>query len=107
MPMLENISAVDLLDSMMENTTQRTILFVDESELCTKYLSMSWVLEEAEVVVCDEAIANIFQVGKVPQYRFYLEGSEISNIIGGCNKETLLEHKKNVFGNLLMFKRRG
>ena len=106
MALLENASAGDLF-SLMETRPLLTVLFVDDSDLCKKYLSMPWVAEEAEVLMVDEGIADIFQVGKVPQYRFFLEGSEISNLVGTCNRETILEFKQKIFGNVRTLKPRG
>ena len=106
MAILSDASTGDVFE-LMETRPLLTVLFVDESELCNKYISLPWVAEEAEVFTLDESMAEIFQVGKVPQYRFYLEGSEISNIVGTCNRETILEYKQKVFGNVRTLKPRG
>lgn len=106
MALLENASAIDVL-ALLETRPKLTVLFVDDSELCKKYLSMPWVSEEAEIARVDEDIADIFQVGKVPQYRFFLEGNEVSNLVGTCNRDTVLEFKQKIFGNVLTFKPRG
>ena len=77
-----------------------TILFIDQTKLCQQYVSSSWILEEAEIVTVDQEILDIFQIGKVPQYRFFLQGSEVANLIGTVPRDQLLEMKQKIFGNI-------
>jgi hypothetical protein len=77
-----------------------TLLFIDGQKFCTQYAEYPWVVEEAEVIEVDQEIVEHFQIGKVPQWRFYVKGSEVHHLIGSAPREEFLENKNRVFGNL-------
>ena len=77
-----------------------TILFVDQTDFCTLYHRQPWVEEEAVVIEVDQEILDHFQIGKVPQFRFYVRGSEVSHLVGTVPREDIVKLKKQVFGDL-------
>lgn len=81
-----------------------TILFVDGQKYCQQYADYPWVAEEAEVVDVDQEIVDHFQIGKVPQWRFYMKGTEVHHLIGSASRDEFIENKQKVFGNLRSFK---
>lgn len=76
------------------------VLFVDQSDLCRQYVSMPWVQANSNVVEIDQDILDTFQIGKVPQYRFYMKAQEVANIIGTASQEEFQEIRNKVFGNV-------
>ena len=76
------------------------LLFVDESKFCQQYCQFPWVSEEAEIVAVDQEILEVFQIGKVPQWRFFLEGNEIANLVGTVSREQLMEMKQKLYENV-------
>jgi hypothetical protein len=100
----EEASVLDVF-GLLETRPVLTILFVDDSDLCKNYLSLPWVKEEAEILMVDEGIVDTFQVGKVPQYRFFLAGNEIANLVGTCHREMVLDMKQKVFSNVRPLKK--
>jgi hypothetical protein len=81
-----------------------TLLFIDGQKFCQQYAEYPWVVEEAEIVEVDQEIVEHFQIGKVPQWRFFIKGSEVHHVIGTGSREEFLENKQKVFGNLRSIK---
>lgn len=81
-----------------------TLLFIDGQKFCQQYAEYPWVVEEAEVIEVDAEIVEHFQIGKVPQWRFYVKGSEVHHLIGSAIREEFLENKSKVFGNIRSIK---
>lgn len=89
----------------LEAKTFATILFIDGQKYAQQYAAYPWVsTEEAQVVEVDQEIVDHFQIGKVPQWRFYVKGSEVHHLIGTCTREEFLDNKNKVFGNLRSLK---
>jgi hypothetical protein len=99
MAIYEDASICDVY-SLAETNPILTILFVDDSDLCRNFISQPWVLQEAEVLFIDEAIVDVCDVKTVPQFRFFLEGDEVSKLTGTCSYETLMAQKKSLFGKI-------
>lgn len=85
----------------LETRQTTTILFVDKTDFCSTYSGQSWVEHEAQIVEVDQDIVDHFQIGKVPQYRLYVRGSEVECLIGTIPREDLIEAKKRNFGDLI------
>lgn len=79
------------------------ILFIDQQKFCTQYAEYPWVQEEGQIVEVDQEIVDHFQIGKVPQWRFYIKGGEVHHLIGTASREEFLENKNKVLGNLRSF----
>lgn len=86
--------------ALLEAQQFTIVLFIDGQKFCTQYAEYPWVAEEAEVIEVDQEIVEHFQIGKVPQWRFYVKGSEVHHLIGSAPREEFLENKDKVFGNL-------
>ena len=98
---LNRDSSLDDIFMSLESKQMMTVLFVDQTDFCNSYSQQQWVKDEAEIVEVDQEILDYFQIGKVPQFRFYVRGSEASNLIGTVSREEILKVKKQVFGDLL------
>lgn len=94
-------SSLDDIFICLEAKQIMTVLFVDQTDFCELYSKQAWVADEANVVEVDQEILDHFQIGKVPQYRFYVRGSEVSCLVGTVPREEILKIKKQVFGDLL------
>jgi len=81
----------------IERNALTTILFVDQSLFCNQYTALNWVPEEADIVEVDQEILESFQIGKVPQFRFYFQGSEVGHQIGTLTREQVQDFKKEIF----------
>jgi hypothetical protein len=77
------------------------MLFVDQSSLSKQYVSMPWVQANSNIVEIDQDILDTFQIGKVPQYRFYMKGQEVASIIGTASQEEFEEIHNKVFSNVV------
>lgn len=98
---LNRDSSLDDIFMCLESKQIMTVLFVDQTEFCKLYSEQNWVQDEANVVEVDQEILDHFQIGKVPQYRFYVRGSEVQHLIGTVAREEILKIKKQVFGDLI------
>jgi len=87
----------------LETKQLAVLLFIDGQKFCQNYAEYPWVPEEAQVVEVDQEIVDHFQIGKVPQWRFYVKGGEVHHLIGATTREEFLENKTKVFGNLRPF----
>lgn len=94
-------SSLDDIFICLEAKQIMTLLFVDQTDFCRLYSEQAWVQDEANVVEVDQEILDHFQIGKVPQYRFYVRGSEVQHLVGTVAREDILKIKKQVFGDLL------
>lgn len=88
----------------VETVPQSCILFVDQSVLCSQYSQTPWVGDHTQVVQVDEEIVDNFQIGKVPQFRFYVQGSEVASLVGTASYEEFIEIKERIFGNSIGIK---
>lgn len=84
------------IENVEENPTS-VILFVDQSALCESYTKQAWLQQEnVQVVEVDQEIIDTLQIGKVPQFRFYVAGTEVHDLIGTASYETFLTRKKEL-----------
>lgn len=95
---------LDEVLAFLDSRQIAVVLFVDGQKYCQQYADYPWVGEDAEVVDVDQEIVDHFQIGKVPQWRFYVKGSEVHHLIGTASREEFIENKNKVFGNLRSFK---
>lgn len=103
---MSELSRESHLDEVLAHLAVKQIavvLFVDQQKYCQQYAAYPWVSEEAEVVEVDQEIVDHFQIGKVPQWRFYVKGSEVHYLVGTASREEFLENKNKVFGSLRSF----
>lgn len=78
-----------------------TLLFVDQTKVCEQYTSQAWVPTETHIVEVDSEIIDHFQIGKIPQFRFYKGGSELPfPLVGTISREAFVEQKNMILGNL-------
>jgi hypothetical protein len=98
-------SGLDDIFGFLDSTPIVTILFIDQTDFCRHYAQSSWVQDEANVVEVDQEIVEHFQIGKVPQFRFYLNGSEVASLVGTVPREDIVKMKREVFGELPARKR--
>lgn len=98
---LNRESNLDDVFMHLEERQTTTILFVDQTDFCMAYAEQSWVGIEAQVVEVDQDILEHFQIGKVPQFRLYVRGSEVENLVGTIPREELIAAKKRNFGDLI------
>lgn len=98
---LNRDSSLDDIFYCLENKQIITLLFVDQTEFCTNYSQQQWVKDEADIVEVDQEILDFFQIGKVPQFRFYVRGAEAAHLVGTQSREEILKIKKQVFGDLI------
>jgi hypothetical protein len=89
----------------IETEPVTVVLFVDQTKLCSQYADFPWVRNEAQVVEVDQEILDSFQIGKVPQYRFFLRGNEVASLVGTADFEQYSSLKRKVFGNAQNFPR--
>jgi len=80
------------------------VLFVDQTKQCGQYADFPWVRDEAQVVEVDQEILDSFQVGKVPQFRFFLRGNEVASLIGTASYDEYSALRLKVFGNTQNFR---
>lgn len=90
--------------AFLEKQEVSVLLFIDQQKGCKQYAEYPWVQDVAEVVEVDQEIVDHFQIGKVPQWRFYLKGTEVHHMVGTVARDELMEHRQKVFGNLRPFK---
>jgi hypothetical protein len=95
---------LDDIISFLEAKPFAILLFIDGQKYAQQYADYPWVIEEAQVIEVDQEIVDHFQIGKVPQWRFYVKGSEVHHLIGTCPREEYLDNKNKVFGNLRSLK---
>lgn len=83
------------------------ILYVDKSPLCNQYTlnNSKWMEnEEVRIVEVSQDIVETLQIGKVPQFRFYINGTEVHELIGTVSQADFLERKNNLFSSVLKIK---
>lgn len=102
---LEKTASLAEVFSFIETNSVATVLFVDQTKLCSTYCNFSWVAEQAAVVEVDQEIVDTLQIGKVPQFRFFLNGNEVGAVIGTVEFTDFAEERDRVFGNLKSLKR--
>ena len=82
----------------IEKVPTCVILFVDQSALCTQFTTQGWIQQEGiEVVDVDAEMVDVLQIGKVPQFRFYVEGTEVHDLIGTSTHEHFKTRKSQLF----------
>lgn len=91
------------VSNFLELNEIAVLLFIDQQKFCKQYAEYPWVKEEGQVVEIDQEIVDHFQIGKVPQWRFYIKGSEVYHLVGTADREEFMEHRQKVFGNLRTF----
>jgi hypothetical protein len=97
---LERSASTVEIFAFLEANPLVTLLFVDQSGLSKQYISMPWVQAATNIVEIDQDILDTFQIGKVPQYRFYMKGQEVANLIGTASLDEFKEIRNKVFGNV-------
>lgn len=98
--------SVERLFNLIETSPFHIILFVDDQDFCQKYAEFPWIQkEDVTVAPVTDDILGTFQIGKVPQFRFYLEGVEVTTLDGTHSYETFIERKHEVFGNVTRLQR--
>jgi hypothetical protein len=78
------------------------ILFVDGQKFCQQYSEFPWIAGEAEVIEVDQEIVDHFQIDKVPQWRFYVKGSEVHHLIGSADEQEFRETYLMVLRSILV-----
>ena len=89
----------------IESKPIAVLLFVDQTKFNVDYASFPWVRTEAAIVDVDQEILDTLQIGKVPQFRFFVEGTEITSLIGTVSFEEFSEVKTKVLGNVRPIRR--
>jgi thiol-disulfide isomerase/thioredoxin len=84
----------------LEEKPVAVVLFIDQTKFNQDYANFPWVKNEAAVVEIDQEILDSLQIGKVPQFRFYIRGNEVLSLIGTVPFEEFSEAKQKVFGNV-------
>ena len=98
---LDTSASVEEVFAYLDKKPVVVLCFVDQSTFITRYLSsMQWLTTEVDLVEVDQEMLELFQIGKVPQFRFYLQGNEIASLIGTATREEFLEVKNKVLGNI-------
>ena len=105
--MLNRESSVDDVFKYIEDPQVggplKVVLFVDQGDLCTQYTNVSqrWLsMENIPVVEVCGHIQETFQIGKVPQMRFWFAGSEIYDEVGKITYQEYLEIKRDLLGKI-------
>lgn len=101
---LSRDSHLDDILAYLDAKPYAVVLFVDQQKFSQQYADYPWIEQEAVVVEVDTEIVDHFQIGKVPQWRFYVKGSEVHHLVGTASREEYLENKNKVFGNLRSIK---
>jgi hypothetical protein len=97
---LERSASTVEVFAYLESHPLVVVLFIDQSNLSKQYVSMPWVQAASNIVEVDQDILDTFQIGKVPQYRFYMKGQEVASIIGTASQEEFQEIHNKVFSNV-------
>lgn len=84
----------------IESKPFTVLLFVDQTKFNSDYASFQWVRNEAAIVDVDQEILDTLQIGKVPQFRFFVEGAEVASLIGTVSYDEFAEVKNQVVGNV-------
>ena len=84
----------------VESNPVAIILFVDQMKFCNEFSNFHWVRSEASIVEVDQEILDSFQIGTVPQFRFYVQGNEVASIRGTCSYEDFVGVKTKVMNNV-------
>ena len=92
-------TSLDDILSFLESKPYAALLFVDQQKFCKQYCEYPWVTEEGRVIEITPEIIDHFQIGKVPQWRFYLNGSEAHFQVGSISRDEFMESKSKLFGN--------
>lgn len=98
---LSKDSSLDDIFLHLETRKVTTLLFVDQTDYCVAYSQQPWLDGEAEVIEVDQEIVDHFQIGKVPQFRFYVNGSEVADLTGTVSRDEIMGIKKKMFGDLV------
>lgn len=98
---LSRDSSLDDIFMHLETRQVTTLLFVDQTDYCSAYSQQPWIELEAEVIEVDQEIVDHFQIGKVPQFRFYVRGSEVADLSGTVARDEIIDIKKRMFGDLI------
>ena len=101
---LRSDCSLDEILMLLDTQNVCAVLFVDHQPMCKHYSQQSWVQDAGQVVEVDQEIVDHFQIGKVPQWRFYLKANEVHHAVGTIPKEQFEEERKKIFGNLTNFK---
>ena len=62
------------------------ILFIDQQDFCVKYAASPWVPTIAKTIRVDQETVEYFKIDKVPQWRWYHNGSDIHHLIGAASE---------------------
>jgi hypothetical protein len=88
---------------LLDSTDVCALLFIDQQPFCKQYAEHWWVKEAGHVIEVDTEIVEHFQLGKVPQWRFYLKANEVHHAVGTLTREEFMEQRNKIFGNLISF----
>ncbi len=97
---LPRSASVTEVFAYVEQNAIAVVLFVDQTKFNQDYANFPWVGSEAEIVDVDQEILESFQIGKVPQFRFYVRGNEVASLIGTASFEDFQEIKSKTIGNV-------
>ena len=95
---LSRSASLEEVLSYLETSPKAVVLFIDQTKGCTDYAGFPWVQTESQVVGVDQEILEHFQIGKVPQFRFYIRGNEVAHLIGTAPSEEFVALRERVFG---------
>lgn len=84
----------------LEKSQKAVVLFIDQTKGCTDYAKFPWVPIESEIVEVDQEILDHFQIGKVPQFRFYIRGNEVAHLVGTATNTEFTALRDKMFGTL-------
>lgn len=99
MKLPRNATATEVL-SYIESKPVSILLFVDQTKFNIDYANFPWVRSEAAIVDVDSEILDTLQVGKVPQFRFFVNGTEVASLVGTISFEEFSDVKTKVLGKL-------
>jgi thiol-disulfide isomerase/thioredoxin len=92
-----NATAAEVL-KYIETKPVAILLFVDQTKFNVDYSNFPWVKSEAVIVDIDSEILDTLQIGKVPQFRFFVRGNEVASLVGTVSYEEYSELKTKVLG---------
>lgn len=104
--MLDRECSVEEVFARIQLEPQLTILFIDQTQFCRDYAGLPWIRRnQIDVVEIDPEILDAFQIGKVPQFRFFLNGNETGCLVGTADFEAFERSRTDSFGNIKSIKK--
>jgi hypothetical protein len=95
---LKRSASLEEVLAHLEKTPKEVVLFIDQTKGCKDYAAFPWVQAASEVVEVDQEILDHFQIGKVPQFRFYIRGNEVAHLIGTASNSEFMTLRNKMLG---------